>query len=103
MHLVYLLNVVRRWQIAAAAGDERRSAAFAATLEQIARDGTVFAVAGSELGQDLTRPTTSASRTETGWIVSGHKVFCTGSPAADVLYTAVTYRRARSRSGTATR
>src|SRR6266508_5307281 len=28
MHLVYLLNVVRRWQIAVAAGDERRSAAF---------------------------------------------------------------------------
>ncbi|MGZ4413739.1 MAG: acyl-CoA dehydrogenase family protein [Gaiellaceae bacterium] len=91
MHLVYLLNVVRRWQIAAAAGDERRSTAFAATLEQIARDGTVFAAAGSELGQDLTRPATNATRTETGWTVSGHKVFCTGSPAADVLYTAVTY------------
>jgi alkylation response protein AidB-like acyl-CoA dehydrogenase len=91
MHLVYLLNVVRRWQITAATGDARRSAAFAATLDQIARDGTVFAAAGSELGQDLTRPATSATRTETGWIVSGHKVFCTGSPAADILYTAVSY------------
>ena len=91
MHLAYLLNVVRRWQIATAAGDERRSGAFAGTLEQISRDGTVFAAAGSEIGQDLTRPTTAATRTETGWIVSGHKVFCTMSPAADVLYTAVTY------------
>src|SRR5207247_9328583 len=27
----------------------------------------------------------------TGWIVSGRKVFCTMAPAADVLYTAVTY------------
>ena len=97
MHLVYLLNVVRRWQIAVAAGDERRSTAFAEALEQIARDGTVFAAAGSELGQDLTRPTTTATRTETGWIVSGHKVFCTMSPAADVLYTAVTYTDGRGR------
>jgi L-evernosamine nitrososynthase len=97
MHLVFLLNVVRRWQIATAAGDERRAAAFAATLEQIARDGTVFAAAGSELAQDLTRPATTATRTAAGWTVSGHKVFCTMAPAADVLYTAVTYSDERGR------
>jgi alkylation response protein AidB-like acyl-CoA dehydrogenase len=91
MHLVFVLNVARRWQIATAAGDERRVRAFGETLEEIAREGTVFASAGSEPRQDLTRPTTSATRTETGWIVSGHKVFCTMAPAADVLYTAVTY------------
>ena len=97
MHLVYLLNVVRRWQIAVAADDERRAGAFAATLEQIARDGTVFAAAGSEAGQDLTRPATTATRTSDGWIVSGRKVFCTMAPAADVLYTAVTYTDAGGR------
>jgi alkylation response protein AidB-like acyl-CoA dehydrogenase len=91
MHLAYLLNVVRRWQIAVATDDERRAGAFAATLEQIARDGTVFAAAGSELSQDLTRPATTATRTPDGWIVSGRKVFCTMAPAADVLYTAVTF------------
>ena len=91
MHLVFVLNVLRRWQIATAAGDERRARAFGKTLEEVAREGTVFASAGSELRQDLTRPTTTAKRTETGWIVSGHKVFCTMAPAADVLYTAVTY------------
>ena len=91
MHLVYVLNVVRRWQMAVAAGDERRSAAFGASLEQIARDGTLFAAATSEIGQDITRAGTTATRTEDGWLVSGHKVFCTMSPAADVLYTAVTY------------
>ena len=90
MHLVFVLNVLRRWQIATAAGDERRARAFGKTLEEVAREGTVFASAGSELRQDLTRPTTTAKRTETGWIVSGHKVFCTMAPAADVLYTAVT-------------
>ncbi|MGE5273504.1 MAG: acyl-CoA dehydrogenase family protein [Verrucomicrobiota bacterium] len=91
MHLVFVLNVARRWQIATAASDERRARAFGQTLEEIARDGTVFAAAGSEPRQDLTRPATTAKRTETGWIVSGHKVFCTMAPAADVLYTAVTY------------
>lgn len=91
MHLVFVLNVARRWQIATAAGIERRARAFGETLEEIARQGTVFASAGSEPRQDLTRPTTKATRIETGWIVSGHKVFCTMAPAADVLYTAVTY------------
>jgi L-evernosamine nitrososynthase len=91
MHLVFVLNVARRWQIATAAGDERRARAFGETLEEIAQDGTVFASAGSERRQDLTRPTTRAKRTETGWLVAGHKVFCTMAPAADVLYTAVTY------------
>jgi alkylation response protein AidB-like acyl-CoA dehydrogenase len=91
MHFAYLLNVVRRWQMAVASGNERRAGAFGRTLEQIARDGVVFAAAGSEPGQDLTHPATRATRTEQGWVVSGFKVFCTMSPAADVLYTAVTF------------
>jgi alkylation response protein AidB-like acyl-CoA dehydrogenase len=91
MHFAYLINVVSRWQTAVAAGDERRAGAFGGTLERIARDGTVFAAAGSEVGQDLTRPATTAVRSESGWMISGRKVFCTMSPAADVLYTAVTY------------
>jgi alkylation response protein AidB-like acyl-CoA dehydrogenase len=91
MHFAFLLNVVRRWQRAIAGRDERRAGAFASTLEQIARDGTVFASAGSEFRQDLTRPATAARRTEDGWVISGIKVFCTMSPAADILYTAVTY------------
>src|SRR5262245_53682128 len=35
MHFAYLLNVVRRGQIARAAGDERRAGAFESSLEQI--------------------------------------------------------------------
>jgi len=89
MHFVFLRNVVRRWQMAVAAASERRAGAFAATLRRIADDGTVYAAAISEPGQDLTRPATSARRTDAGWIVSGRKAFCTMSPAADVLYTAV--------------
>ena len=97
MHLAYVLNVVRRWQLARAGGDERRTRAFAETLEQVVADGTVYAAAGSEPGQDLTRPSTTARRDGDGWVVSGRKIFCTMSAAADVLYTAVTYTDDRGR------
>ena len=91
MHLVAVLNMERRRQVALAAGAERRARAFASSLEQIARDGVVLAAAGSERGQDLTRPATVATRTDSGWRIDGRKVFCTMSPAATDLYVAVTY------------
>jgi alkylation response protein AidB-like acyl-CoA dehydrogenase len=78
--------------VAVAAGDLRRADAFAASLQQIARDGMVLAAAISEPGQDLTRPATTATRTETGWRIDGRKGFCTMSPAATHLYVAVTAR-----------
>jgi alkylation response protein AidB-like acyl-CoA dehydrogenase len=80
-----------RRQVAVASGAERRARAFAASLEQIARDGVVLAAAISERGQDLTRPSTVAIRTDSGWRIHGRKVFCTMSPAATDLYVAVTY------------
>jgi alkylation response protein AidB-like acyl-CoA dehydrogenase len=43
----------------------------------------------SEPGQDLTRPSTRAVRTEHGWRIDGHKIFCTMSPAATTLLTSV--------------
>jgi alkylation response protein AidB-like acyl-CoA dehydrogenase len=91
MHLVVVLNLVRRWQAAGAAGDERRARAFGASMETIARDGVLMATAISEPGQDLTRPSTTATRTESGWRIDGRKIFCTMAPAATVLQTAVTF------------
>jgi alkylation response protein AidB-like acyl-CoA dehydrogenase len=91
MHLVAVLNMVRRHQVAAAAGADRRARAFARSLEQIARDRVVLAAAISEPGQDLTRPGTLATRIESGWRIDGRKMFCTMSPAATDLYVAVTY------------
>jgi alkylation response protein AidB-like acyl-CoA dehydrogenase len=91
MHLVAVLNMERRRRVAVAAGEERRARGFAASLEQIARDGVVLAAAISERGQDLTRPATLAKRTESGWRIDGRKTFCTMSPAATDLYVAVTY------------
>ena len=91
MHLVVVLNIVRRWEAAVAAGDDRRAAAFGASLQAIARDRVVMATAISENGQDLTRPSTRATRTAAGWRIDGRKAFCTMSPAATVLHTAVTF------------
>jgi len=90
MHLLAVLNMERRRQVAVAAGAERRARAFASTLEQIARDGVILAAAVSEPGQDLTRPATRATRTPSGWRIDGRKMFCTMSPAATDLYVAVT-------------
>jgi alkylation response protein AidB-like acyl-CoA dehydrogenase len=91
MHLVAVLNMARRRQVAVAAGQERRARGFAASLEQIASEGVVLAAAISERGQDLTQPGTRATRTESGWRIDGRKMFCTMSPAATDLYVAVTY------------
>jgi alkylation response protein AidB-like acyl-CoA dehydrogenase len=91
MHLMAVFNMERRRQAAVAAGAERRARAFAASLEQIVRDGVILAAAISEPGQDLTRPGTRATRTESGWRIDGRKMFCTMSPAATDLYVAVTY------------
>ncbi|HEY7620649.1 MAG TPA: acyl-CoA dehydrogenase family protein [Solirubrobacteraceae bacterium] len=90
MHLVAVLNMERRREVAVGSGAERRARAFAWSLEQIARDGVVLAAAISEPGQDLTRPGTIATRTPTGWRIDGRKIFCTMSPAATDLYVAVT-------------
>ena len=91
MHLAAVLNMVRRWQMAVAAGNERAPRAFARSMERVARDGVVMAAAISEPSQDITRPSTLALRTESGWRINGRKIFCTMSPAASVLYTAVTF------------
>jgi L-evernosamine nitrososynthase len=91
MHLVAVLNMERRREVAVAAGAERRARAFASSLEQIARGGVVLAAAISERGQDLTRPGTLATRTESGWRIDGLKTFCTMSPAATDLYVSVSY------------
>jgi alkylation response protein AidB-like acyl-CoA dehydrogenase len=91
MHLVAVLNMERRRQVAAAAGSERRAGAFASSLKEFVDDGVVLAAAISEPGQDLTRPGTVATRTKSGWRIDGRKMFCTMSPAATDLYVSVTY------------
>ena len=91
MHLTATMQLVRRWSMAVASGNERRARAFASSIMPIAHGEVVMAAAISERGQDITRPNTRATRTEDGWRIDGGKVFCTMSPAATVLYTAVSF------------
>ena len=91
MHLIPVTNMAHRWRAAVLCGDERRAGAFGRSLEQVVGDGVVMAAAISEPSQDLTRPATIARRTAEGWAVDGRKIFCTMSPAATLLYTAVTF------------
>jgi alkylation response protein AidB-like acyl-CoA dehydrogenase len=91
MHLVVALNLLRRWEVARATGNARRERAFARSLQAIASGEVVLAAAMSEPRQDLTRPRTAAVRTERGWRVDGHKIFCTMSPAATALLTSVRF------------
>ena len=91
MHLVAVLNMERRRQVAVATGADRRARAYGLALARIAEHGVVLAAAISERGQDLTRPATRATRTPSGWRIDGRKLFCTMSPAATELYVAVGY------------
>jgi alkylation response protein AidB-like acyl-CoA dehydrogenase len=91
MHLIAVMALARRLRVAVAAHRERRAQAFAESLRSIVRERSVIAAAQSERGQDLTRPATRAERTAAGWRIDGHKVFCTMSPAATTLLTAVSF------------
>ncbi|WP_053226625.1 acyl-CoA dehydrogenase family protein [Solirubrobacter soli] len=83
MHMAALANMARMYRDGATK--------LAPVLERIAREGVRMAAAVSEPGQDLTRPGTVATRTPDGWRIDGRKLFCTGSPAATVLYTSVSF------------
>ncbi len=91
MHLIAVMALARRLSVALAAGKTRRAEAFAESLRTIVRKRSVIAAAQSEARQDLTRPATRAERTGDGWRIDGHKVFCTMSPAATTLLTAVSF------------
>ena len=91
MHLVAVLNMERRRQVAVAAGAERRALALrrlaraAGPRRRRARRGHQRARPGPHA------PGTRATRTASGWRVDGRKLFCTMSPAASHLYVAVTH------------
>jgi len=91
MHLVVVLNLLRRWEMARAVGHRRREQAFAESLREIGSGHVVLAAAQSEPAQDLTRPSTVAVRTDEGWRIDGHKIFCTMSPAATALLASVRF------------
>jgi alkylation response protein AidB-like acyl-CoA dehydrogenase len=91
MHLSVTGNMARRWRMAKASGNERRLGVMTAMIREVVDEGLVIATASSEANQHLTRPNTTAVRTDDGWLVNGHKIFATMSPAADLFYVAVRF------------
>jgi len=91
MHTDFALGVARALRAAVSAGKVDRASTFGDILRWLVRDTAVVAAAVSEHGQDLTRPATTAERVEAGWSISGRKAFCTMSPAATTLLTAVRF------------
>lgn len=91
MHIAAVENVARRYRVATEAGNESRMAALEGALEYIVRGSVIMAAAVSEAAQNLTRPSTTATRSGDGWVINGKKIFCTMSPAANSLYVAVTF------------
>jgi alkylation response protein AidB-like acyl-CoA dehydrogenase len=86
MHVVVASNMVRQYF----ASDEEGQAALGTVLERLVAGRVVMAAAISELGQDLTRPSTVAVEEAGRWKINGSKIFCTMSPAADVFVASVT-------------
>jgi alkylation response protein AidB-like acyl-CoA dehydrogenase len=92
MHFAVLLNMVRNWRVAVARDDAAAAAGLAGVLRGVVAGGVVFSTAASEPpGQDLTRPATTATAVDGGWVVRGTKRFATMSPAATAMTVAVTY------------
>jgi alkylation response protein AidB-like acyl-CoA dehydrogenase len=92
MHFAVLVNIVRSWRTASARGAERAATAIEAGLRAVVAADVVFAAAASEPSpQDLTRPSTTATRVGDGWAINGRKAFATMAPAATLLNVAVTY------------
>jgi alkylation response protein AidB-like acyl-CoA dehydrogenase len=92
MHLAAILNIVRQWQIATTNGDPAKASASAGVLRGIAAADVVLSAAISEpAGQDLSRPATTATKVDGGWVVNGTKRFATMSSASTAASVAVTY------------
>jgi alkylation response protein AidB-like acyl-CoA dehydrogenase len=92
MHLAAMLNLVRQWKVAAVLERAADANAMAGILRGITSADIVLAAAISEpAGQDLSRPSTTATRVAGGWNISGTKRFATMSSAATALGVAVTY------------
>ena len=90
MHLAAVINLAHGWRQGIATGAEPRAERLGRMLHGVSHGGIVMAAAVSEPGQDLTRPSTTAVRTERGLEINGQKIFCTMSPAANLIYVAVT-------------
>jgi alkylation response protein AidB-like acyl-CoA dehydrogenase len=84
MHLFRVWTLAWSWRIAQRSDDQKLAQWSEKWLRRVLA-GDVIAAVVSEPGSDLLHPLTEAVRHESGWHVTGRKIFATGSPAAQLL------------------
>ena len=87
-------NIVRRWEMATAASNERRAAGFAAAMEDAARGGAVIATAVSEPGRTSRGPR-RRRRARGGWRSRVARRSARCRPLPTVFYTRSPCQRRR--------
>lgn len=83
MHLYRVLLLAEAWRLAPPTSDGRSG--LADLLSAIATEDLLVAAVVSEPGIDHLHLETTATKTATGWTLSGRKSFATGSTGADLL------------------
>jgi alkylation response protein AidB-like acyl-CoA dehydrogenase len=86
MHLGFTFDMSRTWRHAVADGDASTERQLTTLLRLLGRSRIVMTHAGTEPGgASLYAPATQARKVDGGYVVNGHKVFATNSPAGDVV------------------
>jgi alkylation response protein AidB-like acyl-CoA dehydrogenase len=83
MHLGVSRGMARAYQLAEQTG--RSSERTSIPLRAIAAGNMLICATATERGTDNLHPYTTATRTDDGWLINGHKMFVTMSPLATHL------------------
>lgn len=85
MHYSVCRIIAEMWRRAQRDNDEQALARSEMLLRGVADGQIVICATATERGTDFLRPLTTASRTDTGWVLNGLKIFVTLSPIATIF------------------
>jgi len=85
MHIFRPWRLTRAWRAAVAGGQPRQASTVEHLLRRVGAGELVIAALLSEAGTDLLHPMVGATPADGGWLLNGHKIFGTMSPAADLF------------------
>ena len=84
MHFISVRNIAERWRAARATADPSAEDSAAGSLRAVAAGDLLFCGAATEPRTDNLRPSTTATRIDGGWSITGRKIFVTLSPIAAI-------------------
>lgn len=94
MHIFRPWWMTWHWRAAKVDGNQQLVDRFEPILRRIGAGQLVICGLISEPGTDLLHPLVEATRTDDGWLLNGHKIFGTLSPAAQLMDVACRAREA---------